>query len=139
MVMATISGPLSSTDVVLTIENDGSEDVAAFGISGRTSRFPVTWDNFSGFSSLPTGSATRTNTVGVDSEVVLVEFSGFIPGESVVFDRIEGDFTGDPNSGVRVGDIAGSQAMVRLSNGITFTGEFRPDGNGSLVAEIQID
>ena len=135
MPTATIAGPLDFSQINLTIENTGGADIVSFGISGRTAKFPITWDNFGTFS----GPATLDSTVGVDTEVVIHEFSNFGPGDSVSFNVIDADFTGAPSSAVRVGDIAGSQAMMKLSDGTTLFGEFRPNGSGSLHVVGRID
>ena len=72
-VVATFSGPLDSFSINLTIDNASNSDVREFGISGRTARFPVTWDSFGSLA----GPVTATATNGVDTEVVMVHLSNF--------------------------------------------------------------
>ena len=97
-VVATFSGPLDSFSINLTIDNASNSDVREFGISGRTAKFPVTWDSFGSLA----GPVTATATDGVDTEVVMVHLSNFGPGVQASFNGIDPDFTGDSSSGVRV-------------------------------------
>ncbi|MZE81339.1 hypothetical protein [Streptomyces xinghaiensis] len=129
-VVATFAGPLSSFSVNLTINNGSGAQVQSFGISGRTAKFPVTWDSMGSFS----GPATLTSTVGVNTEVVIANFSGFAPGEQVAFSGIDPDFTGSASAGVRILDIAGSRAYVLFSDGTTAFGEFEATTAGTLRA-----
>jgi len=48
--VATFSGPLSSFSINLTLDNSSKSLVRAFGLSGRTAKFPTTWDSFGSFS-----------------------------------------------------------------------------------------
>jgi hypothetical protein len=129
-VVATFKGPLNSFSINLTVKNDSKSDIRMFGISGRTAKFPVTWDNFGAFA----GPATLTSTVGLDTEVVVQRFSNFNPNETVDFNGIDPDFTGDLSSGVRVLDIEGSRAVVIFSDGESGFGEFEVNDNGELQA-----
>ena len=131
-VVATFNGPLNSFSINLTVQNDSSSDVRMFGISGRTAKFPITWDNFGTFA----GPATVTSTIGLDTEVVLQRFSNFNQGEQVSFSGIDPDFTGDTSSGVRVLDISGARAVVIFSDGETGFGEFEVNDDGELQAII---
>ena len=131
-VVATFSGPLNSFSINLTCENATNSDVRAFGISSRTAKFPTTWDSFGGFS----GPATVTSTEGLDTEVVLVRFANFGPGDTVTFSGIDPDFTGDTSSGVRVLDMSGSRAIVLFADGSTGFGEFEATEAGTLRAVI---
>jgi hypothetical protein len=131
-VVAIFKGPLNSFSINLVIENDSKSDVRMFGISGRTAKFPITWDNFGVFS----GPATVTSTVGLDTEVVLQRFANFSQGEQVEFKGIDPDFTGDMSSGVRVLDISGARAIVIFSDGETGFGEFEVNDDGQLQAVI---
>jgi hypothetical protein len=131
-VVATFSGPLNSFSINLRIDNASQSQVRSFGISGRTAKFPVTWDSFGAFA----GPATILSTVGLDTEVVMVRFSGFDAGEQVSFSGIDPDFTGDASAGVRVLDMAGSRAVVQFSDGTTGFGEFEATDGGTLRAVI---
>jgi len=128
---ASFAAPLDSFSINLTLENQTKCDIVGFGISGRTSKFPITWDSFGVFG----GPANVVSTVGVDTEVVFLRFQNFGPGDSVTFSGIDPDFTGDVSSGVRVGDIAGGRIVVLFSDGTTGFGEFVEGGGGILVAE----
>ncbi|WP_149181995.1 hypothetical protein [Streptomyces sp. TRM49041] len=129
-VVATFAGPLGSFSVNLTINNGSSAQVQSVGISGRTAKFPVTWDSMGSFA----GPATLTSTVGVNTEVVIANFSGFAPGEQVSFTGIDPDFTGAPSAGVRVLDLAGARAYALFSDGTTAFGEFEATTAGTLRA-----
>ena len=131
-VVATFSGPLSSFSINLTLENATRSDVRAFGISSRTAKFPATWDNFGAFS----GPATVMSMAGLETEVVLVRFGNFGPGETVTFSGIDPDFTGDTSSGVRILDMSGSRAVVLFADGSTGFGEFQATDDGTLQAII---
>lgn len=131
-VVATFAGPLDSFSINLTLGNASRSQVRSFGISGRTAKFPVTWDSLGAFS----GPATVLSTTGLDSEVALVRFSGFAPGEQVTFRGIDPDFTGDTSAGVRVLDLSGTRALVLFSDGTTGFGEFEPTDEGTLRAVI---
>jgi hypothetical protein len=129
-VVATFSGPLSSFSINLTLENASKSAVRSFGISGRTAKFPVTWDTFGAFS----GPATVMSTVGLDTEVVYVRFSNFDPGETLKFNGIDPDFTGDASSGVRVLDMSGARTVVQFADGTSAFGEFKATDKGTLQA-----
>ena len=129
-VVATFDGPLDSFSINLTVDNATNSQVRTFGISGRTAKFPITWDSF-GFAS---GSATVISTDGLDSEVVLVRFANFNSGQQESFNGIDPDFTGDISAGVRVLDISGARIMVLFGDGTTGFGEFEPTDEGTLQA-----
>lgn len=131
-VVATFSGPLNSYSINLSITNAANTDVRTFGISGRTAKFPITFDSMGSFS----GRANLVSTAGIDTEVVLARFSNFGPGEMVTFSGVDPDFTGDSSSGVRVLDMSGSRAMVSFADGTTGFGEFEPTEDGTLRAVI---
>ena len=131
-VVATFAGPLDSFSINLTLDNATNSQVRTFGISGRTAKFPVTWDDF-GF---PTGPATVISTDGLDSEVVLVRFANFSSGQQESFNGIDPDFTGDVSAGVRILDISGSRALVLFADGTSGFGEFQPTDEGTLQAVI---
>jgi hypothetical protein len=131
-VVGTFAGPLNSFSINLRLDNASRSQIRSFGISGRTAKFPVTWDDFGTFA----GPATVLSTTGLDTEVVLVRFSGFDPGEQVAFTGIDPDFTGDTSSGVRVLDLSGARAYVLFSDGLTGFGEFEPTDGGTLRAVI---
>ncbi|MEU6708990.1 hypothetical protein [Streptomyces wuyuanensis] len=131
-VVATFAGPLNSFSINLTLSNSTTSDVAAVGISSRTAKFPVTWDSMGTFG----GPATLTSTVGVDTEVVIANFTGFSAGEQVSFTGIDPDFTGAPSAGVRVLDMAGTRAFVQFADGTTGFGEFEATTTGTLRAVI---
>ncbi len=131
-VVATYSGPLNSFSINLTLENASNSVVRAFGISGRTAKFPITWDTFGTFS----GPATVTSTVGTDTEVIFLRFSNFDPGDTLNFSGIDPDFTGDISSGVRVLDISGARAIALFADGSTGFGEFEATDEGILRAII---
>jgi hypothetical protein len=131
-VVATFSGPLNSFSINLTLENASNSVIRGFGISGRTAKFPVTWDTFGAFS----GPATVTSTVGTDTEVIFLRFSNFDPGDTLNFSGIDPDFTGDTSSGIRVLDISGARAIVLFADGTTGFGEFEPTDEGTLQAII---
>ena len=129
-VVATFAGPLNSFSINLTISNASAADVVSVGISGRTAKFPVTWDDMGTFS----GPATLTSTVGVDTEVVIANLSGFSAGETVSFTGIDPDFTGAPAAGVRVLDLAGARVFAQFADGTTGFGEFEATTAGTLRA-----
>lgn len=131
-VVATFPGPLNSFSINLVIENGSNSEVRTFGISGRTAKFPITWDSFGAFS----GPATLVSTEGIDTEVVSQRFSNFGPNETVNFNGIDPDFTNDISAGVRVLDMAGSRAVVVFADGATGFGEFEADDDGTLKAVI---
>jgi len=131
-IVATFSGPLNSFSINLTLENASKSVVRSFGISGRTAKFPITWDSFGTFS----GPAGVTSMVGVDTEVIFIRFSNFDPGEKVKFSGIDPDFTGDTSSGVRVLDMSGSRAIVLFADGSSGFGEFEATDKGTLQAII---
>ncbi len=131
-VVAIFSGPLNSYSINLTLENASKSVVRAFGISGRTAKFPVTWDSFGTFS----GPAAVTSMVGVDTEVVFLRFSNFDPGDTLKFSGIDPDFTGNISSGVRVLDMSGTRAVVLFADGKTGFGEFKATDKGILQAII---
>jgi hypothetical protein len=86
-VVATFSGPLSAVvgpppvaGSELTVHNATSHNIKEFGISGRTAKFPVTWDEFPKPSGGPVGDVT---IVGENTEVVMVRFQHFNPTETV--------------------------------------------------------
>ncbi|MCX4823919.1 hypothetical protein OG883_29400 [Streptomyces sp. NBC_01142] len=131
-VVATFAGPLDSFSINLNLGNASSSEVQSVGISGRTAKFPVTWDSMGTFA----GPATLASTVGVDTEVVVVNFSGFSPGEQVSFTGIDPDFTGASSAGVRVLDMSGARAFVQFADGTTGFGEFEATTAGALRAVI---
>jgi hypothetical protein len=131
-VVAIFSGPLNSFSINLTLENASQSVIRAFGISGRTAKFPITWDSFGAFS----GPAAVTSTVGIDTEVIFMRFSNFDPGDTVKFNGIDPDFTGDVSSGVRVLDISGARAVVIFGDGSTGFSEFKATDKGTLQAVI---
>jgi hypothetical protein len=131
-VVATFSGPLNAFSINLKLDNSSKSDVRVFGISGRTAKFPITWDSFGAFS----GPAIVTSTVGIDTEVVLVRFANFGPGDTVNFNGIDPDFTGDSSSGVRVLDMSGSRAVVIFADGATAFGEFEAVDDGTMRTVI---
>ena len=131
-VVATFSGPLNAFSINLTLENASNSAVRAFGISGRTAKFPITWDSFGTFS----GPASVTSEVGVDTEVIFLRFSNFDPGDTLNFNGIDPDFTGDISSGVRVLDISGARSVVLFADGSTGFGEFDATDEGTLQAVI---
>jgi hypothetical protein len=131
-VVATFSGPLNSFSINLTLENASNSVVRAFGISGRTAKFPITWDTFGTFS----GPASVTSKVGADTEVILLRFANFDPGDTLNFNGIDPDFTGDISSGVRVLDISGARSVVLFADGSTGFGEFDATDEGTLQAVI---
>lgn len=138
-VVATFDGPLDSFGINLTIENaTAASQVREFGISGRTAKFPVTWESF-GVYSVVSGSVMLTDIIGLNTEVLLAKFSatdGFDPGNAVRFTGIDPDFTGDPVSGVRVLDMAGARAMVIFHDLSSAFGEFEPTDDGRLRAVL---
>jgi hypothetical protein len=129
-VVATFAGPLDSFSINLTVDNAANSQVRTFGISGRTAKFPITWDSF-GFAS---GPATVISTDGLDSEVVLVRFANVNSGQQESFNGIDPDFTGDISAGVRVLDISGARIMVLFGDGTTGFGEFETTDEGTLQA-----
>lgn len=129
-VVATIPGPLNSFSFSLSVNNASTVQVRAFGISGRTAKFPVTIDSMGSFS----GPATLLGVAGVDTEVVTVRLSGFGPGETIRFSGMDPDFTGDMSSGVRVGDMKGARFIAYFSDGRTGFGEFQPGTDGGMTA-----
>jgi hypothetical protein len=131
-VVATFNGPLDSFSINLSIDNATNFEVREFGISGRTAKFPVTWDSFGSF----TGPATVMSTDGLDTEVLSVRFANFTPGSKVSFDGIDPDFTNDSSSGVRVLDMAGARAVVLFSDGSSGFGEFEAADDSTLRAVI---
>jgi hypothetical protein len=131
-VVATFSGPLDSFSVNLTLDNASASDVRAFGVSGRTAKFPVTWDTFGTYAGRP----TLISTTGEDTEVVMVKFANFSPGLSVTFSGLDPDFTGDASSGVRILDLEGSRAIVFFADGTTGFGVFEPTDDATLRAVI---
>lgn len=131
-VVATFSGPLNSFSINLSVENATQSDIRAFGISSRTAKFPMVWDSFGAFS----GPATLTSTNGLDTEVVLARFANFGPGDTVAFNGIDPDFTGDASSGVRVLDMSGSRAVVLFADGRSGFGEFQATDTGTVRAVI---
>lgn len=130
--VAEFSGPLDSFSINLTLDNATSTTIRGFGISGRTAKFPVTWDSFGSAS----GPVNVLSTTGLDSEVVTVRFSNFTGGEQVQFTGIDPDFTGDVASGVRVLDMAGARAMVQFGDGTSAFEEFEPTDEETLQAVL---
>ena len=131
-VVATFSGPLDSFSINLTIDNASNSELREFGISGRTAKFPITWDSFG----VLTGPAVVTTTDGEDTEVVIVHLANFVPGVQAQFNGIDPDFTGDSSSGVRVLDMEGSRAFALFSDGDSGFGEFEATDDGTLRAVI---
>lgn len=131
-VVATFDGPLDSYSINLMVDNASRVEVLTFGISGRTAKFPITWDSVGEIS----GQATVVGTEGEDTEVFLTTFSGFGPGQNVKYSGMDPDFTGASSSGVRVLDMCGSRATVFFSDGTTGFGEFHPTNDGMLKAVI---
>ncbi|MFE3323528.1 hypothetical protein [Streptomyces sp. NPDC059176] len=129
-VVATFAGPLNSFSINLTLSNASGSDVRSVGISGRTAKFPVTWDSMGTFA----GPATLSSTVGVDTEVVIANFTGFSPGEQVTFSGVDPDFTGSPSAGVRVLDLVGARAYAQFADGTTAFGEFEATTAGTIRA-----
>ncbi len=110
-VTATFPGPLDSFSINLTIVNGSSESIVSFVLDGQRETDAITWDSMGSFS----GPATLEMLNGEDTEVVVAIFSGFDPGEAVSFTGIDPDFTGDPSSGVTIGDIAGLRSAVETA------------------------
>ncbi len=131
-VVATFSGPLNSFNINLTVENATNSDIRELGISGQTSKFPVTWDSFGSFS----GPANLISTTGLDTEVVLLSFANFSGGAAVTLSGIDPDFTGDISSGVRVLDISGARAVALFADGTSAFGEFIVTDNDTLQAVL---
>lgn len=129
-VVATFAGPLNSFSINLTISNASGSEVQSVGISGRTAKFPVTWDSMGSFA----GPATLSSTVGVDTEVVIANFTGFSPGEQVTFSGVDPDFTGATSAGVRVLDLVGGRAFVQFADGTTAFGDFEVTSAGTVRA-----
>lgn len=128
--VATFSGPLNSFSINLTLENATRLEIREFGISGRTAKFPTTWDSFG----VASGPATVISTNGLDTEVVLVSFANFGPGATMKFSGIDPDFTGDVSSGVRVLDMSGCRATALFSDGSTAFAEFQATNDETLRA-----
>lgn len=144
-VVATFSGPLNSVvgsapgGSTLTVRNATNENIREFGISGRTAKFPIRWDVFPE----PRGSAVGTVAItGVNTEVVMVTFPDFNPGETVEFKdpatsvEIDADLARDPISNVKVLDLEGARAVAVLASGATAFGEFEATANGTLRAVL---
>ena len=131
-VVATFDGPLDGFSITLSITNSSTSAVRVFGISGRTAKFPVTWDSFGTYS----GTPTHTGNTGTDTEVLLARFSGFDNGETVKFTGIDPDFTGDTSSGIRVLDLVGSRATVFFADGTTGFGVFEVTDKGKVQAIV---
>ena len=131
-VVATFTGPLNSFSINLTIENASKSEIRELGLSGRTAKFPVTWDSLGTLS----GPAVLTGTAGLDSEVVLLSFSNFGPGATVKLVGIDPDFTGDSASGVRVLDMAGARVSALFGDGTSGFGEFQATDDGMLRATL---
>lgn len=131
-VTAIFSKPMNSTANKITIVNKTNRDIRGFGLSGRVTKYPITWDSFGGAS----GPVTVTSTKGVDTNDVYIKFSGFDPGEKVSF-GLDADFTGDKSSGVRVRDLRGVRAIAQLDNGKFLFGEFKKDSHGNLSAVLK--
>lgn len=74
--------------------------------------------------------------MGTDTEVVFLRLSNFDPGDTLNFNGIDPDFTGDNSSGVRVPDISGARAVELSADGSTGFGEFEPTDEGTLQAVI---
>ena len=129
-VVASFAGPLSSFGFNLSVTNSTPSEVRGFGISGRTARFPVTFDSMGTFS----GPATLVSTTGVNTEVVFVRLSEFTTDEIVRFSGIDPDFTGDGSSGVRVFDLEGARFTALFDDGTTAFGEFCVKQDGTLKA-----
>lgn len=129
-VVATFAGPLNSFGINLSINNATNGAVLAVGLSGRTAKFPVVWDTVGTFS----GPATLNSTVGVDTEVVTFNFSGFATGETVSFTGMDPDFNGEVSSGVRVLDLEGSKLIAYFADGTCGFGVFAADDSGVLRA-----
>ena len=132
-VVATFDGPLDSFSITLSITNSSTLSVRTFGISGRTAKFPVTWDSFGTYSGAP---VVHTGNTGLDTEVVLAHFTGFDNGKTVKFTGIDPDFTGDVSSGIRILDLTGCRATVFFSDGTTGFGEFEATENNKLRAVL---
>jgi len=129
-VIASFGGPLSGFAIELSVVNTSGIEVKAFGISGRTARFPITFDSMGMFS----GPATLTGVSGVNTEVIIAHLNGFTPDETVRFEGIDPDFTGDNSSGVRVFDLEGCRFLVIYADGSNGSGEFAIDDEGTLRA-----
>ena len=65
-----------------------------------------------------------------------MRLSNFVPGDTLNFNGIDPDFTGDNSSGVRVPDISGARAVELSADGSTGFGEFEPTDEGTLQAVI---
>jgi hypothetical protein len=131
-VIAIFSKPMNSIASKITILNKTNKDIRGFGLSGRATKYPITWDTFGGV----TGPVTVTSTNGVDTNDVYVKFNGFDPGEKVSF-GLDADFTGDNSSSVRVRDLKGAKAIAQLDNGKFLFGEFKKDSKGNLSADLR--
>lgn len=129
-VIATFDGPLDGFAINLTITNDADGEIRAFGISGRTARFPMTWDSFGAFS----GPATLGTVTGVDTEVIMARFTNFGSGDTIRFTSVDPDFTGDNVSSVRVLDLEGCKTTVLFSDGTTAFGCFEVTTDAELRA-----
>jgi len=129
-VVASFAGPLNSFGFTLSVTNSTPVEVRGFGISGRTARFPTTFDSMGTFS----GPATLVSTTGVDTEVVLVRLAGFTTDETIRFTGIDPDFTGDSSSGTRVFDLEGARFVALFADATTAFGEFRVKQDGTLKA-----
>jgi hypothetical protein len=132
-VVATFEGPLDSFSITLSINNSSTLAVRTVGISGRTAKFPVTWDSFGTFSGAP---VIHAGTTGLDTEVVLLRFTGFDNGKTVKFTGVDPDFTGDTSSGIRVLDLVGSRATAFFADGTTGFGEFEVTDKNTVRAVI---
>lgn len=130
--VATFNGPFDSFSINLSLQNTSGGSIRSFGISGRTAKFPVTWDTIGSAS----GPATVLSTDGLDTEVVTIRFSNFDDGETVDFSGIDPDFTGSSSSGVRVLDIEGARAMVFFDDGTSAFAEFEATDEETLMAVL---
>ena len=109
-ILAGFPGPLDSYSINLMIINNTNQPIWLFTLNGRYAHHgPLIWDSMGTFA----GPATLRHLKGVDTQSVMAVFSGFDPGETVTFTGIDPDFIGDPSSGVRVGEIAGSLSFAR--------------------------
>lgn len=131
-VIATFEGPLDGFSINLSVLNSTTSDIRVFGISGGTAKFPLVWDSFGAYS----GPATLGTTTGVDTEVVMVRFTGFSANETVRFTGIDPDFMNDNVSSVRVLDIMGAKAIALFADGTSAFAVFEPTIDGKLRAVL---
>lgn len=116
--------------------NETGSSAAIVGLSSRTAQFPVTWSNLGQIEETDDSrTPSLTKMDGKDTEVIQFYFSYFFSGSKVIFNGIDLDFTGDTNSGVKIGALVGSRVTAFFEDGYQGFGELQMV-DGKLAAIV---